>query len=140
MLRNKGGGPEDWMISSGLYSESSPTAAPPTYAFGETPATTAPAVVETPAGVPPQETAQLQTPEPVQQPVVSTPAPLDTSSLDDIFAAPVAPAPVTSSGPPLPVGGLPDGWTMEQWEHYGEQWLKDQAAQSSDTGGFDFDL
>ena len=141
MLRNKDGGPEDWMISSGLYNESSPTAAPPTYAFGETAATTAPAVVETPAGVPPQETAQLQTPEPVQQPVASTPAPLlDTSSLDDIFAAPAAPSPVVSSGPPLPVGGLPDGWTMEQWEHYGEQWLKDQAAQSSDTGGFDFDL
>ena len=27
------------------------------------------------------------------------------------------------SGPPLPEGGLPDGWTMEQWNHYGQQWL-----------------
>ena len=27
------------------------------------------------------------------------------------------------SGPPLPEGGLPDGWTMEQWQHYGQQWL-----------------
>ena len=26
--------------------------------------------------------------------------------------------------PPLPATGLPDGWTMEQWKHYGEQWLE----------------
>lgn len=25
--------------------------------------------------------------------------------------------------PPLPAGGLPDGWSMEQWSHYGEQYL-----------------
>jgi hypothetical protein len=25
--------------------------------------------------------------------------------------------------PPLPDGGLPDGWSMEQWSHYGEQYL-----------------
>ncbi|MGB0365719.1 MAG: hypothetical protein ACPGJD_06640 [Candidatus Poseidoniaceae archaeon] len=35
------------------------------------------------------------------------------------------PAPV-SAGPPLPPGGLPDGWTMEQWEHYGQQYLDGQ--------------
>ena len=28
--------------------------------------------------------------------------------------------------PPLPEGGLPSGWTMEQWEYYGEQWLERQ--------------
>jgi len=26
-------------------------------------------------------------------------------------------------GPPLPEGGLPAGWTMEQWEWYGHEWL-----------------
>ena len=26
--------------------------------------------------------------------------------------------------PPLPATGLPDGWTMEQWNHYGNQWLE----------------
>ena len=26
-------------------------------------------------------------------------------------------------GPPLPANGLPEGWTMEQWEYYGEQYL-----------------
>jgi len=25
--------------------------------------------------------------------------------------------------PPLPDGGLPAGWTMEQWKHYGDQYL-----------------
>ena len=28
-----------------------------------------------------------------------------------------------SAGPPLPATGLPEGWTMEQWNYYGEQWL-----------------
>ena len=28
-----------------------------------------------------------------------------------------------STDPPLPESGLPEGWTMEQWQHYGEQWL-----------------
>ena len=26
--------------------------------------------------------------------------------------------------PPLPDGGLPEGWTMEQWKYYGNQWLE----------------
>ena len=30
---------------------------------------------------------------------------------------------ISVGGPPLPEGGLPDGWTMEQWNHYGQQWL-----------------
>jgi len=30
------------------------------------------------------------------------------------------------AGPPLPPGGLPAGWTMEQWIHYGDQWLERQ--------------
>jgi len=31
--------------------------------------------------------------------------------------------PATPSGPPLPATGLPDGWTMDQWNAYGEMWL-----------------
>ncbi len=42
------------------------------------------------------------------------------------------PAPDSNTNaPPLPAGGLPDGWTMEQWSHYGEQWLMNE--QSSQT-------
>jgi len=28
-----------------------------------------------------------------------------------------------AQGPPLPASGLPAGWTMEQWQHYGQQYL-----------------
>jgi hypothetical protein len=39
--------------------------------------------------------------------------------------APAAPAPAAAEAmPPLPDGGLPAGWTMEQWKHYGQQWLE----------------
>jgi hypothetical protein len=31
------------------------------------------------------------------------------------------------SDPPLPAEGLPQGWTMAQWSHYGEEWLKNQS-------------
>ena len=27
------------------------------------------------------------------------------------------------SGPPIPELGLPDGWSEEQWQHYGQQYL-----------------
>jgi hypothetical protein len=27
---------------------------------------------------------------------------------------------------PLPEGGLPDGWTMEQWQHYGHKYQPQQ--------------
>jgi hypothetical protein len=29
----------------------------------------------------------------------------------------------TNQGPVLPTTGLPEGWTMEQWDYYGQQWL-----------------
>ncbi len=50
----------------------------------------------------------------------------------EIFQQPVAPiaavapppAPVAApAGPPLPPTGLPAGWSMEQWVHYGQQYL-----------------
>ena len=34
-------------------------------------------------------------------------------------AAPAAPA----AGPPVPEAGLPEGWTMDQWKWYGQEWL-----------------
>ena len=55
---------------------------------------------------------------PAAQPIVSaTPEPVPAA------------APVTATGsPPVPAEGLPPGWTMEQWDHYGAQWLAQQAA------------
>ncbi|MDG1558188.1 MAG: hypothetical protein P8R03_01575, partial [Candidatus Poseidoniaceae archaeon] len=34
------------------------------------------------------------------------------------------------TGPPLPHGGLPEGWTLEQWGHYGHQYLNAQGSQA----------
>jgi hypothetical protein len=28
-----------------------------------------------------------------------------------------------NNGPPLPASGLPEGWTMDQWQWYGQEWL-----------------
>ena len=51
-----------------------------------------------------------------------TPQPEQTS-------IPVAqPAPSQTLGPPLPATGLPEGWTMEQWQYYGEQYLATQTS------------
>ena len=29
-----------------------------------------------------------------------------------------------TEAPPLPEGGLPPGWTMDQWKWYGHEWLE----------------
>ena len=56
--------------------------------------------------------------------VPSTPPPIAPA----VPAQPVAPsapvAPAQPAGPPLPESGLPQGWTMEQWNAYGHQWLE----------------
>jgi len=53
---------------------------------------------------------------PISQPVVveaSTMQPTQSSAEPE----------VPHAGPSLPEGGLPDGWSMEQWVHYGQQYL-----------------
>ena len=58
--------------------------------------------------------------ETVAQPMTTTPEPV--------------PQPASNSGsPPVPAEGLPPGWSMEQWDHYGAQWLAQQAAQPQPT-------
>jgi len=32
---------------------------------------------------------------------------------------------------PLPASGLPAGWTIEQWQHYGEEWMSSQTTEES---------
>ncbi|MAU74416.1 MAG: hypothetical protein CBC92_006290 [Euryarchaeota archaeon TMED132] len=41
---------------------------------------------------------------------------------------PVAVQPAVPQAPPIPATGLPQGWTMEQWQHYGAQYLAAQNA------------
>jgi hypothetical protein len=51
---------------------------------------------------------------------------------DPIPTLPVTEEPVTvpliEQGPPIPETGLPEGWTEEQWSHYGQQYLDAQAS------------
>jgi len=41
----------------------------------------------------------------------------------------VVPPPPPGMGPPLPPEGLPPGWTMEQWNYYGAEYLKRRESQ-----------
>ena len=33
-------------------------------------------------------------------------------------------AALPEDSPEIPKEGLPDGWTLEQWAHYGKEWLE----------------
>ena len=72
-----------------------------------------------PSGRPPSAVPTGRPPVsvPLGRPPSPTPAP-----------APV-PVPQVQAGPPLPPTGLPPGWSMEQWQHYGHQWLAQQGQQ-----------
>lgn len=59
---------------------------------------------------------QQQMPQPVAQ------MPLPVAQMPLPVAQPM-PVPQVPAGPPLPVTGLPAGWTMEQWQYYGQQYL-----------------
>jgi len=50
----------------------------------------------------------------------SPPAIATTPALVEPVAAVAEPI---NTGPPIPASGLPEGWTMEQWSYYGEQYL-----------------
>ena len=74
-----------------------------------------------PAGMPPRRAASAPLPmglPPAGMPPVAKQLPALPQAL------PTAPA--VQTGPPLPPGGLPSGWTAEQWQHYGHEWLKRQ--------------
>ncbi len=67
---------------------------------------------------------EKEIPEEIQAgPPTSSGPPVSTSG-EQATVAPLEPKPPTeASHPPLPEGGLPTGWTMEQWVHYGQQYL-----------------
>ena len=79
-----------------------------------------------PAGLPPLGglTLPLGLPPAGMPPLPSAPLPAQPLPLPVPAPQPVQMPAV--SGPPLPAAGLPDGWTMEQWKHYGQQWLDRQ--------------
>ena len=57
---------------------------------------------------------------------VTTPAPAPVAAP---APTPEPIQPVTQAGPPLPESGLPQGWTMDQWNAYGHQWLEQYGRQ-----------
>ncbi|DAC21902.1 MAG TPA: hypothetical protein D7H94_06385 [Candidatus Poseidoniales archaeon] len=44
-------------------------------------------------------------------------------------AAPVTEEIAPTEAPPLPEGGLPPGWTTDQWKWYGHEWLEKNGGQ-----------
>ena len=131
---------DEWMevIGDVMMREQRSTMAPPAYAPGD-------------AGVADQ--AELSTP-PAQEayPPVEAAAPPEydpTAQPEavDLFGgeaqAPPAPleSPVSTGPPQIPADGLPPGWTEEQWNHYGGEWLEQQSQeQAGHDTGLDLDL
>ena len=74
-----------------------------------------------PAGLPPAGLPPAGLPPAGLPPAGLPPAGLPPKKMPPVVAKVTPPLP---SGPPLPPGGLPDGWTMDQWIHYGEQYLQ----------------
>ena len=60
--------------------------------------------------------------------VDSWPQPADPMATQPVPVAEPAQQDLAESGPPIPLTGLPLGWTMEQWNYYGAQYLLDQQA------------
>ena len=53
----------------------------------------------------------------------SPPSVVDSPPVSEPVAAPMGIQEPVNTGPPIPASGLPQGWTMEQWAYYGEQYL-----------------
>ena len=66
---------------------------------------------------------------PSKVPLGRPPAPVPMGRPPATTPPPVAPPVVQNQGPPLPPGGLPPGWTMQQWQYYGNLWLAQQGQQ-----------
>lgn len=79
-----------------------------------------PPMASPPKGLPPVGAALPTGRPPAIKPLPPLPSPAQAPPLP---ALPPLQAPVAAAGPPVPAEGLPEGWTMEQWQHYGQQWL-----------------
>ena len=51
---------------------------------------------------------------------------IDLPSLEPVYDSVPFAQPNVATSPALPAEGLPEGWTMEQWIFYGQQWLDAQ--------------
>ncbi|MDG1542257.1 MAG: hypothetical protein P8Q39_05395, partial [Candidatus Thalassarchaeaceae archaeon] len=71
---------------------------------------------------PPPPMGAFEAPPP---PMLATPPPPMATAPPPVVEAPPAPVPepVQQGPPPIPAEGLPAGWTQEQWNYYGQEWL-----------------
>lgn len=78
----------------------------------------------------PQNYQQYQPPYYANQHQTTLTAPVQPAPPQNIPQAPIAQGPPITQdppitrGPPLPPGGLPAGWSMDQWEYYSQQYLE----------------
>ena len=83
--------------------------------------------------------AQPAAADPYAQPAAADPYAQPAASASDAltalsaFSEPAVQPVAVQSGPAIPISGLPDGWTMEQWQHYGEQYLAAQMGLHAST-------
>ena len=113
-------------------------AAQPSYAMNEPAAQPQHDMYAQPAAQPQHDMYAQPAPaaDPYAQPAPApATSPADTLAAMSAFAEPTVQQSVqpvaVHTGPALPSSGLPDGWTMEQWQHYGEQYLAAQMGQQS---------
>ncbi len=73
----------------------------------------------------PPATVPTSMPPQAQEPPTSMPPQDPVKPVPEIAPEQATPPaqPAAPAGPPLPETGLPEGWTMEQWNAYGEMWL-----------------
>jgi hypothetical protein len=131
---------DEWMevIGDVMMREQRSTMAPPAYAPGEAGVADQAELFTPPAqdAYPPVEAAAPPAYDPTSQPA---------EVVDMLGGAQAPPAPMespVSTGPPqIPADGLPPGWTQEQWNHYGKEWLEQQSQeQAGHDTGLDLDL
>jgi uncharacterized membrane protein len=82
-----------------------------------------------PVGRPPQKESKSQEPAQQQLPVQHITYNTVTNIIDSSVVSDAIGTVKNPPTPQLPPGGLPPGWTMEQWQHYGHQWLSQQGQQ-----------
>ena len=66
---------------------------------------------------------------PSGRPPSAIPSGRPPSAIPQVRPPVAVPTPQIPLGPPLPATGLPPGWSVEQWQHYGHQWLIQQSQQ-----------
>ena len=63
----------------------------------------------------------------------SPPSVVESPPVSAPVASPMGIQEPVNTGPPLPASGLPEGWTMDQWEYYGEQYLASMPPMPTET-------